>query len=107
MPRHDSRTFVERVALITALGDRTERERLRFPGGGVRFVLSPLGVFDFDDAGDMRVRSLHEGVTMDAVREATGFDLAAPESPPVTTPPTAEEMQTLRERVDPAGTLRP
>jgi glutaconate CoA-transferase subunit B len=106
MPRHDLRTFVDRVALITALGDRTERERLRFPGGGVRFVLSPLGVFDFDDAGDMRVRSLHEGVTMDAAREATGFDLAGPDSPPVTEAPTDEELQILRERVDPEGTLR-
>ena len=106
MPRHDQRTFVERVALITALGDRTERERLRFPGGGVRFVLSPLGVFDFDDAGDMRVRSLHEGVTMDAVREATGFDLAGPDTAPVTDPPTEDELRTLRERVDPEGTLR-
>jgi glutaconate CoA-transferase subunit B len=106
MPRHDARTFVEKVALITALGDRTERERLRLPGGGVRFVLSPLGVFDFDDAGDMRVRSLHEGVTMDAAREATGFDLGGPDAPPVTEPPTEEELRILRERVDPEGTLR-
>ncbi len=106
MPRHDARTFVERVALITALGDRTERERLGFPGGGVRFVLSPLGVFDFDDAGDMRVRSLHEGVTMDAAREATGFDLGGPDTPPVTDPPTAAELRVLREQVDPEGTLR-
>ena len=106
MPRHDPRTFVDRVALITALGDRTERERLKFPGGGVRFVLSPLGVFDFDDAGDMRVRSLHEGVTMDAAQEATGFDLKAPASPPVTEPPSNEELTILRERVDPEGTLR-
>jgi glutaconate CoA-transferase subunit B len=106
MPRHDPRTFVERVALITALGDRTERERLRLPGGGPRFVLSPLGVFDFDEAGNMRVRSLHEGVTLEAAREATGFDLAADDSPPVTEPPTAAELRILRERVDPEGTLR-
>jgi glutaconate CoA-transferase subunit B len=105
MPRHDPRTFVERVALITALGDRTERERLRLPGGGVRFVLSPLGVFDFDAAGDMRVRSLHEGVTLEAAQEATGFELAA-ESPPTTEPPTPDELRVLRERVDPDGTLR-
>src|SRR6185312_5099695 len=48
MQRHEPRTFVESVDLITALGDRAERERLRLPGGGPRFVLSPLGVFDFD-----------------------------------------------------------
>ena len=63
MPRHDPRTFVEKVALITALGDRTERERLSFPGGGARFVLSPLGVFDFDDDRRHASPLLHEGVT--------------------------------------------
>jgi hypothetical protein len=43
---------------------------------------------------------------MDAAQEATGFDLKAPTDPPVTESPTAEELQTLRERVDPEGTLR-
>jgi len=105
MPRHDPRTFVERVALITALGDRTERDRLGLPGGGVRFVLSPLGVFDFDDAGDMRVRSLHEGVSLEDAQAATGFELVAPDEVPVTPPPTADELALLRERVDVHGTL--
>jgi glutaconate CoA-transferase, subunit B len=106
MQRHEPRTFVERVDLITALGDRTERERLRLPGGGPRFVLSPLGVFDFDDAGDMRVRSLHEGVTLDAAREATGFPLVSTDSPAVTDPPTPAELDLLRGQVDVEGTLR-
>jgi len=106
MPSHSPRTFVERVDLISALGDRTERERLKLPGGGLRFVLSPLGVFDFDDAGDMRVRSLHEGVGVDDVKAATGFELVIPDDVPVTPAPTAEELAVLRERVDTHGTLR-
>jgi glutaconate CoA-transferase, subunit B len=106
MQRHDARTFVESVDVITALGDRTDRARLKLPGGGPRFVLSPLGVFDFDDAGDMRVRSLHEGITLDAAREATGFALDADGDPPVTEPPTAAELAMLREQVDLEGTLR-
>jgi len=105
MPSHSPRTFVERVALISALGDRTERARLKLPGGGIRLVLSPLGVFDFDDAGDMRVRSLHEGVSLEDAQAATGFDLAAPDEVPVTPPPTADELALLRERVDVHGTL--
>ncbi|MEZ5076811.1 MAG: hypothetical protein R2725_05150 [Solirubrobacterales bacterium] len=105
MPRHDPRVFVEKVALITALGDRTERERLGLPGGGPRFVLSPLGVFDFDESGDMRIRSLHEGVTAEQVREATAFPLGGGEDPPTTEPPSAEELQILRERVDLERTL--
>ncbi len=106
MPAHTPRTFVERVALITALGDRTERERLKLPGGGVRLVLSPLGVFDFDEAGDMRVRSLHAGVSADDVREATGFELAIADDVPVTEMPTPDELRFLREHVDVHGTLR-
>jgi glutaconate CoA-transferase subunit B len=105
MPRHDARTFVERVAVISALGDRLERERLRFPGGGPRLLLSPLGVFDFDGAGDMRVRSLHEGITREAVEEATGFALVWPDDVPATPPPTEAELSLLRERVDLDGTL--
>ena len=103
--RHSPRTFVERVALISALGDRTERARLKLPGGGIRLVLSPLGVFDFDDAGDMRVRSLHEGVSLEDAQAATGFELVAPDEVPVTPPPTADELALLRERVDVHGTL--
>jgi len=105
MPRHDRRTFVERVALISALGDRRERERLRFPGGGPRLVLSPLGVFDFDDDGDLRVHTLHEGVSPDQVREATGFDLAVPDDVARTPAPTGAELELLRTRVDVTGTL--
>ena len=105
MPRHDARTFVERVALISALGDARERDRLGFPGGGPRLLLSPLGVFDFDGEGEMRVRSLHEGVTADAVKEATGFPMAIPDDVPTTEAPTDEELSLLRERVDVDGSL--
>jgi glutaconate CoA-transferase subunit B len=105
MPRHDPRTFVERVPLISALGDAGERARLGFPGGGPRLVLSPLGVFDFDEDGDLRVRSLHASVSRERLREATGFDLEGPSGTPETPAPTAAELELLRTRVDPHGTL--
>lgn len=105
MLRHDPRVFVERVALISALGDRAERLRLGFPGGGPRLVLSPLGVFEFGADGDMRARSLHAGVTPEQVRAATGFDLHVPRDVPVTSPPTDRELAVLRERVDVYGAL--
>lgn len=104
MPRHDPRTFVERVDHISALGDATERRRLRLPGGGPRLVLSPLGVFDFDPAGDMRTVSLHEGVDAEALQAASAFPLAA-DGAPTTTPPTDAELTLLRERVDLDGLL--
>jgi glutaconate CoA-transferase subunit B len=91
--------------VISALGDAHVRARLGFPGGGPRLVLSPLGVFDFDEQGDMRVRSLHAGVKPDDVRDATAFDLHVPDDPPRTEPPTDDELAQLRERVDVHGTL--
>lgn len=106
MPAHSPRTFVERVASITALGDRTRRAELGFPGGGPRLLLSPLGVFDFNDEGDMRLVSVHPGVTVDDVVAATGFALDLPDDVPVTAPPTAAELRLLRERIDPEGLLR-
>jgi glutaconate CoA-transferase subunit B len=106
MGRHEPRTFVERVALITALGDRRERERLALPGGGVRLVLSPLGAFDFDETGELRVRSLHAGVSPATVRAATGFELDVDDDVPVTPAPSEQELALLRERVDVERTLR-
>jgi glutaconate CoA-transferase subunit B len=106
MPAHSPRSFVERVSSITALGDRTRREELGFPGGGPRLLLSPLGVFDFDDAGDMRLVSVHPGVTVDDVVAATGFPVVIPEQVPQTAPPTEDELRLLRERIDPEGLLR-
>ena len=45
----------------------------------IRHVISNLGVFDFETPDrTMRVRSLHPGVTIDEVAEATGFELLAP-----------------------------
>ena len=106
MGRHEPRIFVERVSHITALGDRKRRAELGFPGGGPRLLLSPLGVFDFDEEGSMRLRSLHEGVTVDKVRQATGFELVVPGEVPTTPPPTAAELDLLRNVVDREGILR-
>jgi glutaconate CoA-transferase subunit B len=54
----------------------------------------------------MRVKSLNPGVTIEQVQKATGFDLLAGGTLPVTTMPTAEELYDLRESVDTTGVLR-
>ncbi len=105
MGRHDTRTFVERVSCITALGDRTRRAALRLPGGGPRLLLSPLGVFDFAEDGAMRLRSVNPGVQVADVQAATGFELVIPGEVPTTAPPSDEELRVLREIVDPDGIL--
>jgi len=51
----------------------------------------------------MRVRSLHPGVTIDEVVEATGFELVVPDVLPESRLPTDDELRLLREVIDPDG----
>ncbi|MFE0524774.1 CoA-transferase subunit beta [Streptomyces sp. NPDC058954] len=101
IPRHSRRVFVEKVDMVCGVGyDHA---------GGARFhrvprVVSDLGVFDFATPDhSMRLASLHPGVTVEEVREATSFDLAAADDVPTTREPTAEELRLVREVLDPAG----
>jgi short subunit dehydrogenase-like uncharacterized protein len=54
----------------------------------------------------MRVRSLHPGVTLEQVRDATAFDLVVEGAPPTTTMPSTQELSLLRTRVDRRRTLQ-
>lgn len=67
-------------------------------------VVSDLGVFDFATPDhSMRLASLHPGVSVEQVREATGFALAVPDEVPYTRDPGTEELRLIREVLDPAG----
>ena len=92
VPRHSTRVFVEEVDFVSGIGvDR---------GGHIRQVITNLGAFDFE-AGSMRVRSLHPGVTIEEVRENTGFDLRVPDEVPATREPTDDELRLMSEELDP------
>jgi acyl CoA:acetate/3-ketoacid CoA transferase beta subunit len=105
VPSHSPRVFVSAVDCVSGVGyDRAAAagpSATRFHE--IRRVVSNLGVFDFETADHtMRVRSLHPDVTVAAVEEATGFDLALPEPVPTTRAPTDEELRLLRQVLDPA-----
>lgn len=110
LTRHDRSAFVPRVDFLCGPGyldGGDTRERAGLPPGGPRLVLSPLGVFDFEPVTKaMRVRSLHPGVTLDQVHEASGFEMVVDGVPPVTDMPTADELALLRQRVDRRALLR-
>ena len=73
----------------------------------IRRVGSNLGVFDFaNDERRMQVVSVHPGVTIDQVVEATGFELVLPEVIDETPRPTDEELRLIREVIDPRGLRR-
>jgi len=108
---HTPRVFVDRCAIVSALGfgDGSPglRQRLALPGAGPKYCITPLCVFDFHpQTNRMRLRSLHPGVTLDQVLENTGFRPELPDEVPETEPPTAQELDILRRRVDPDGLLK-
>jgi acyl CoA:acetate/3-ketoacid CoA transferase beta subunit len=101
IPRHSRRVFVGRVDMVCGVGyDRAAGARYH----RIRRVVSDLGVFDFATPDhSMRLASLHPGVTVEQVREATGFELTVPDEVPLTREPTGQELRLIREVVDPAG----
>jgi len=106
VPRHSTRVFVDRVDVASGVG----YDRARDAGTGaqrfhdVHRVVTNLAVLDFETADrSMRVRSVHPGVSVEEVREATGFALSYDEAAPVahTRWPTDEELRLVREVLDP------
>lgn len=107
IPRHSTRVFVERVDMICGVGH--DSAAAAGPSASryhrIPRVVSDLGVFDFATPDrSMRLASVHPGVTVDQVREATGFALTVPDDVPCTREPTAEELALIREVIDPRGT---
>ncbi len=110
--RHRSgRTLVDELDVLTDIGHRTRegtRAELGYTGGGPQWLVTELGVFDYDDDGHARLRGLWPDVTEDEVRAATGFDLrVAPDETgaALLAPPAEAELAALR-AVDPLGVRR-
>ncbi|RFU87554.1 CoA-transferase [Streptomyces triticagri] len=106
VPRHSSRVFVDRVDMVSGVGHDRAAEAgpsaMRYHR--IPEVISNLGVFDFETPDrTMRLRSLHPGVSVQQVTEATGFALVVPEEVPYTRQPTDVELRLIREVVDPKG----
>ena len=106
VPDHNSRSFVAAVDVVCGVGN----DRARGAGVGatrfhdLRVVVSNLGVFDFAGPdGSMKVRSLHPGVTIDQVRDATAFPLAGLDGEIAETRAPSEDEYALMQTLDPKG----
>jgi glutaconate CoA-transferase subunit B len=97
---HEKRRFVPRVDFVTSpawLGGGDARRRAGLTFGGVSLVVTTLGLLGFDpESKRMRIEALHPGVSLEAVRENTGFPLEQAASVTVTEPPSADELEQLR-----------
>jgi glutaconate CoA-transferase, subunit B len=99
--RQSRRAFVERVDFVTSVGygkGPGDRERLGLRGRGPSMVITDLGVLEPDPVTcELTLARRHPGVTVDQVRDATGWDLAVASDLCDTAPPTTEELAALRE----------
>jgi glutaconate CoA-transferase, subunit B len=97
---HEQRRFRERVQYLTSVGHGTEkgwRQRVGLSGGGPSRVVTSLGVFSFDDSGEMILASLHPGISREAVQENTGWTLRSASIVAETQAPTAHELLLIRQ----------
>lgn len=98
--QHSRRAFVDRVDFITSVGYGSgpdDRRRLGLTGRGPVLVITDLGVLEPDPStAELTLTRVHPGVTVDAVRAATGWPLAVADDLRTTEPPTAAELAALR-----------
>jgi glutaconate CoA-transferase subunit A len=106
LPRHSPLSLVEKVDYISAargvLRD-DERRRAGYQPGDVHLITN-LAVFRLDhDLGEFILESLHPGVTLEQVREQTGFSPRVSPNLTETVMPTPETLRLIREEIDPLG----
>lgn len=102
IPRHSAKVFVEKVDVVSGVGNDRARANggaaLRFHDLGV--VITDLAVLEYDADGRLRIKSVHPGVTVEEVQRNTGFELDGKDAAE-TRAPTAEELRLIREVLDP------
>ncbi|MGZ6295430.1 MAG: CoA-transferase subunit beta [Candidatus Limnocylindrales bacterium] len=108
--RQSSRSFVERIDFRTSpgnLGGAEAAERIRreqgWLGRGPTVVVTDLGIYHFDEAGEMRLDSLHPGATLEQVRAGMAWEPRIAPDVTTTPAPTGEELRLIREELDPGG----
>jgi glutaconate CoA-transferase subunit B len=101
--RQSTRAFVEKVDFITSVGHGSgpgDREKLGLRGKGPTRVITDLGVLEPDpETRELMLTQVHEGITVEQVREATGWELKTADDLKTTEPPTENELSALRELV--------
>jgi glutaconate CoA-transferase subunit B len=96
---HSPRVLVPKVAFISAPG--TSPNNVYRPGGPHALVTSKA-VFAFDrDRQRFRLTSLHPGLSLGDLIEATGFDFDHDRRPVVTTMPDRATATLIREKIAP------
>src|SRR5262245_33206107 len=102
--RQSPRTFVERLDFVTTVGYASggrSREGLGFTGEGPSRIITDLGVLEPDrETRELTLTGVHEGVSVDDVRNATGWPLRIAPDVRTLPAPSSHELTTLRDLQD-------
>jgi glutaconate CoA-transferase, subunit B len=100
MPQ-SKRSFVERIDFTTSPGHLTGKRPAGW-GAGPSVVVTGLGVYEFDESGEMFLATIHPGVSVEDVSANTSWKMRVADDLAETQPPTDEELRLIRE-LDPEG----
>src|SRR5437764_9001369 len=99
--KQSPRSFVPRLDFLTScgyLGGAGERSRAGFPGRGPRAVITDFGILrPHPETEELQLCAIYPGVTVDAVRAATGWPLGVAHDLQVLPAPQPADLDTLRE----------
>ncbi len=105
--RLNPRAFPAELDFVTSPGQRCKgktRAQLGMPGAGPVKVITDKGVLERDpDTGEMVLTALYPGVTVDEVKAGVGWRLQVREQLGVLQEPSAQELNLLRDVLDPKG----
>jgi len=103
MPQ-SKRSFVEKIDFTTSPGFVDGTRPATWQGAGPSAVVTGLGTYAFDQStGEMVLATTHPGMSVDEVRENTGWELRVADDVHETPAPSDEELRMIREDLDPEG----
>ena len=99
--KQSPRSFVPRLDFLTSCGylaGSGERGRAGFPGRGPRAVITDLGILrPHPETEELQLCAIYPGVSLDAVRAATGWPLRVADDLHVLPAPQPADLDTLRD----------
>lgn len=101
---HQKRRFPEKVDFRTSagfLGGRSERLASGVRGAGPLAVVTDLGILEPDQSGELICTALHPDKKSDQIQENTGWEIQFAGTLRTTDPPTSDELDILRNQLDP------
>jgi glutaconate CoA-transferase subunit B len=104
---HDKRRFPEKVDFISTpgyLGGKDSRKVAGLkPNTGPYAVITTLGLFHFDNEGEMILSAYHPSSSVQEVKENVQWDLKVAAGVKPLLPPSKKELEVLRTQLDPDG----